>query len=258
MSCTASTVSIMSYVGSSGRPPPGLLGFSHAMLTCPKPFSSCLPRAKQHIDARSCHLWPFARDAAMGTQQCKGGSVSMTRLLAAESRDCCAMSYPWKVEFGYAAASVNSASPALNTEHSISKKPCGKTTIKRTIMSWSAVWHHNVLQPTHAVAYVPGSIKQRSAHPQPTSATLMPACSFLCISGICSARRLMRKCRIQVPNDLRTRRMKCLREYMTSWLFKHNGSLTKFAGATHTCMCRRLHPRLSGRPCRHSSSLGQS
>ena len=43
-----------------------------------------------------------------------------------------------------------------------------------------------------------------SAHPQPTSATVMPSCSFACISGMCSAMRCTRKWRIQVPSDLRT------------------------------------------------------
>ena len=62
MSWTASTVSIMSYVGTSGRPSPGLPGFSHDIFTCPKPFSFCLAphgltvRWQQEPDGASCKV----------------------------------------------------------------------------------------------------------------------------------------------------------------------------------------------------------
>ncbi len=42
-----------------------------------------------------------------------------------------------------------------------------------------------------------------SPHPQPTSATMMPACSFSCMAGICSEMRFTRKSRTQVPTNLR-------------------------------------------------------
>ena len=75
MSWTASTVSIMSYVGSSGRPPSGLLGFNHAMLTCPRPFSSCLCHGKQH----TMRVWMWAHSTS-----CADGASTATQTTAGQ------------------------------------------------------------------------------------------------------------------------------------------------------------------------------